>query len=229
MGTSKGYIAPTTIQWSQSKRAVTQYANEVSSDTRSNAAAKFASAMKCDRATSSAFIGALGRIASFSGSVRANGFEGALREFGREDLIGKNAGEVFDELLSDFTDAGATKEDYLAAQAIGEALNILEIEDLSELANIPTEDLIVEILSEYVKFSFAFRYSEKISVGRTPAQADYILKDMEGYISNKIHSDFDRNALRDMNFRSLGTSSIANQLLADALSIFEEFYGEVKP
>lgn len=227
MGTSKGYIAPTSIHWSLSKRAVTQYMNGVSPDTRSNAASKFASAMKNDSAASSAFTRALWKMALFSNRVHTSGFESALREVGREDLIGKNAGEVFDELLNDFTNDGATKEDYLAAQAIGEALNILGIENLSELANIPTEDLIIEILSEYVKYSFAFRYSEKISAGRTPAQADSILRDMGNYISNKIHSDFDRSVLNGMDIKSLGTSGVANQLLVDALSIFEEYYGEV--
>ena len=44
MGTSKGYIAPTTVPWSQAKRAVTGYINNGDSEARANAASKFATA-----------------------------------------------------------------------------------------------------------------------------------------------------------------------------------------
>lgn len=226
MGTSKGYIAPTTIQWSQSKRAVTAFVNNRDSESRIKAASKYATAMKADIASSGNFSIAAGKIASFAIHVHHGGLDSALQIFGREDLIGKSAEEVFDALLSDFTNAGATKEDYLAAQAIGEALDILGIEDLAELGSIATEDLMIEMLSEYLKYSFSFRYSEKIMTGRSPAEAELIRKDMEGYISNTIHSNFDRNRIRSVDFTNLNSSAIVNELLVDALSMFEDFYEE---
>lgn len=52
MGTSKGYIAPTTPHWSQAKRAVTSYINSGDGESRAKAASKYASAMHHDIATS---------------------------------------------------------------------------------------------------------------------------------------------------------------------------------
>lgn len=42
MGTSKGYIAPTTPHWSQAKRAVTSYINSGDGESRAKAASKYA-------------------------------------------------------------------------------------------------------------------------------------------------------------------------------------------
>ena len=52
MGTSKGYIAPTTPHWSQAKRGVTSYINGGDGESRAKAASKYASAMHHDIATS---------------------------------------------------------------------------------------------------------------------------------------------------------------------------------
>ncbi len=63
MGTSKGYIAPTTPHWSQAKRAVTSYINSGDGESRAKAASKYASAMHHDIATSEQFTKAAGSIA----------------------------------------------------------------------------------------------------------------------------------------------------------------------
>lgn len=46
MGTSKGYIAPTTPHWSTAKRAVTAFINNRDFDSKTKAASKYATAMK---------------------------------------------------------------------------------------------------------------------------------------------------------------------------------------
>ena len=46
MGTSKGYIAPTTSHWSTAKRAVTAFINNRDFDSKAKAASKYATAMK---------------------------------------------------------------------------------------------------------------------------------------------------------------------------------------
>lgn len=69
MGTSKGYIAPTTPHWSQAKRAVTSYINSGDGESRAKAASKYASAMHHDIATSEQFTKAAGSILSFAKAV----------------------------------------------------------------------------------------------------------------------------------------------------------------
>lgn len=158
MGTSKGYIAPTTPHWSQAKRAVTSYINNGDSGARAYAANKFVGAMKHDISSSESFIRASGNIVAFANAVSRSGLNQALRDAGREDLIGKSSEIVFNELLWDFTNYGSTTEDYLSAESISSALKELQVTDMEQLKDIPCEQLLTEILIEYIKFSFAFRY-----------------------------------------------------------------------
>ena len=226
MGTSKGYIPPTTIHWTQAKRAVTSYLNDRDFASMEKAAHKYTLAMKNDIITSSPFISAVGKVLSFSSSAKNGGLNNALHDIGREDLIEKNADDVFDILLNEFTNYGSSTEDVLAAQAIGGALNILGIEDLTELSKLSTEEFMIEVLSEYLKYSFGFRYSEKISKGRTPAEAADILANMEQYISNKIHTNLDKNKLKIVDFQNLSIDRYVENALKDALDVFSDFYEE---
>jgi len=55
MGTSKGYIAPTTPHWSKAKRAVTSFVNNQDYDSKAKAAGRYAAAMKTDMSTGGSF------------------------------------------------------------------------------------------------------------------------------------------------------------------------------
>lgn len=48
MGTSKGYIAPSTPHWAQAKRGVSMYINNPSGAVKSAAASKYAKAMNTE-------------------------------------------------------------------------------------------------------------------------------------------------------------------------------------
>ena len=218
MGTSKGYIAPTTPHWSQAKRAVTSYINNGDSGSRAYAANKFVGAMKHDISSSESFIRASGNIVAFANAVSRSGLNQALRDAGREDLIGKSSEIVFNELLWDFTNYGSTTEDYLSAESISSALKELQVTDM--------EQLLTEILIEYIKFSFAFRYEEKIRMKKSPAETDKLLKEMNGYISNKLRGNLDIKELKKVDFAQLKTSKIVENVLKDAYEVFELFYEE---
>lgn len=122
MGTSKGYIAPTTPHWSQAKRAVTSFVNNRDADSRAKAASRYATAMKTDMTTGGAFQSAAAGMLGFAQKVAADGLAGALREYNREDLIGKPSEVVWSELLHEFTNAGASTEDNLAADALSQTM-----------------------------------------------------------------------------------------------------------
>lgn len=89
MGTSKGYIAPTTSHWSTAKRAVTAFINNRDFDSKAKAASKYATAMKTDMSTGGSFQSAAARTLGFAQKVASGGLDNALREYNREDLIGK--------------------------------------------------------------------------------------------------------------------------------------------
>ena len=226
MGTSKGYIAPTTAHWASAKLAVTSFSGERDEEKKVKAARLFSAAMRHDIASSAPFINATNRLFYFLSVLVDNSLDNALLEIGRDDLIGKPSDEVFEELISEFTNSGSTIEDSLAADAISGALKNLEIDEVSDLESIPSEELLIEILCEYIKYSFSFRFSERISKNRTPAETAEIITDMWGYISNTIHEGFDKKPLQYVDFKHLGESDFVKNALIDALKMFEDFYEE---
>ena len=125
MGTSKGYIAPTTSHWSTAKRAVTAFINNRDFDSKAKAASKYATAMKTDMSTGGSFQSAAARTLGFAQKVASGGLDNALREYNREDLIGKPSEVVWTELLHEFTNSGASVEDNMAADALSQAMDNL--------------------------------------------------------------------------------------------------------
>ena len=213
MGTSKGYIAPTTPHWSQAKRAVTSYINSGDGESRAKAASKYASAMHHDIATSEQFTKAAGSILSFAQAVSRGGINNALHEFNRNDLIGKSSDEIYNELIQDFTNYGNTTEDYLSAEAIRAALKGLNITDLGDLKDVAPD-------------SFAFRYEEKIRMKRNPEETERLLEKMDKYISNELHNNLKLEDIKTMDFGHLQASEVVKRSLEDAYQVFELFYGE---
>ena len=130
------------------------------------------------------------------------------------------------ELLHEFTNSGASVEDNMAADALSQAMDNLEIEDIADIGNVSVDILLKEMLKEYIKENFDFRYEEKISKGKTPAQTSAILNDMHEYIENSIDGDLNLDNLKSVDFSNMGTSQIVEDALRDALSVFEKYYGE---
>ena len=48
--------------------------------------------------------------------------------------------------------------------------------------------LLKEMLIEYIKFSFAFRYEEKILMKKAPAETKELIQKMNKYISDELHN-----------------------------------------
>lgn len=226
MGTSKGYIAPTTPHWSKAKRAVTSFVNNQDYDSKTKAAGRYAAAMKTDMSARGSFQSAASAMMGFAQQVAASGLDNTLKEYNREDLIGKSSEVIWSELLHEFTNAGASIEDNLAADALSQAMDNLDIEDIVDIGNVPADVLLKEMLKEYIKVNFDFRYEEKISRGKTPAQTADILKDMHEYIENSIDGELDLSGLKTVDFSDIGASRIVENILIDALSVFEKYYGE---
>ena len=85
MGTSKGYIAPSTPYWSRAKRSVTSYLGNPSDNKRNSAASGYAKAMGSAGFSNNRAVHAFSGIASFAAFSGANGYQAALREIGRDD------------------------------------------------------------------------------------------------------------------------------------------------
>ena len=226
MGTSKGYISPTRIQWTQTKRAVTQMIHDNDSASVAKAGSKFATAMKTDTASGSTFSKAVTGILGLSKSVASHGASYALNQIQRPDLIGKPPAEIWDELIHEYTHNGATVEDTLAADALSRALSNLNITDLDQLGSISQEVLLKELLIDFVTINFDFRFSEKIGKNRTPAEAHRILKEMQDYIRSSLYENLSFVDITNVDFTNLPGSKYVDKALNDAYSVFEELYKE---
>ena len=205
---------------------MTSYINSGDGESRAKAASKYASAMHHDIVTSEQFTKAAGSILSFAKAVSHGGINNALHEFNRNDLIGKSSDEIYNELIQDFTNYGNTTEDYLSAEAIRAALKGLNITDLGDLKDVAPDVLLKEMLIEYIKFSFAFRYEEKIRMKRNPEETERLLEKMDKYISNELHNNLKLEDIKTMDFGHLQASEVVKRSLEDAYKVFELFYGE---
>lgn len=226
MGTSKGYIPPTTPHWTQAKRAVTALLNSENFDSRAKAASKFATAVKTDISSRNTITVASVALLGFAQKIRSVGLEETLRDYDRLDLLDKSSEVIWAELLHTFTNAGATAEEHLVADALSQAIDNLEIENISELGDISAELLLKEILKEYIKAYFAFCYEEKISKGRSPAEVVEILNGMNEYIDNSLDNDLDLSRINTVDFTDLNADTVVENALVDALNVFEKYYGE---
>lgn len=226
MGTSKGYIAPTRIQWSQTKRAVTQMLRDGDSGSVAKVASKFANAMKADTVSGNTFTNAVTGILGLSKSVSSHGVEYALNQIHRSDLIGKSPTEIWDELFHEYTQNGATVEDALAADALSKALINLNILDLEQLGNISQDVLLKEMLIDFVIVNFDFRFAEKIGKDRTPADTQRILKEMQDYIRSSLYENLSFRDISNTDFTNLSGNVYVEKALNDTYSVFEELYTE---
>ena len=140
MGTSKGYISPTRIEWTNAKRSVGQMIKNPSAESISKAASRFSTAMKSDMASAgnATFISAATSILGFVNRASSQGIDAALKEIDREDLIGRDSSEIWDELLYMYTNEGESDEDSLALDALSLATKNLNI-DLERLSEIQSD------------------------------------------------------------------------------------------
>lgn len=226
MGTSKGYIPPTTLYWKESKRAVTSYIRCLDSESREKAIRKFAEAMKSDIAASSEFVTAAGRVVAFANLVASDGVDNALHYYGRDDLIGKSSSKIYSALLQEFTNHGSTTEGYLSYVSISSALEALEINDLEQIEDLNPDILLKEIIIEYVKNSFAFRYEEKILERKTPDETYKILSEINEYISNELHTKLAIDDIMTVDFARMDSADIVKKSLENAYRVFMIFYGD---
>lgn len=226
MGTSKGYIPPTRIQWTNAKRAVTQMLSNRDASSTAKAVSRFATAMKADATPNTTFSKAVTGILGLSKAIAGSGSTNALNQIGRQDLIGKSSEEIWNELLHEYTNSGSTAEDALAADALSKTLENLNIKDLEQLGEVQQDVLLLEMLINFISINFEYRFSEKIGKDRSPLEASRIIKEIQDYIRSNLYETLKFSDINDVNFLDLSNSQYVDVSLRDAYSIFENLYTE---
>lgn len=226
MGTSKGYIAPTKPEWTSAKRAVSSYLRNRDSDSKSNAVKKYAEAMTSSGMVSNnSFASAAGNVLGFASGVSHNGVDKTLHYFGRDDLIGKDPEYIMNELLDQFTNNQATLEDSLAADALSQTFENLDINTVEDFDSVNLDILLRQLVTEFININFDLRFEEKIGKGRTPAEKTCILGEMHNYIADTLHDCLSQKELQHIDFSNISASKIVQETLEEALSVCANYYG----
>lgn len=227
MGTSKGYISPTRIQWSNAKRAVGEMIKSTNSNSITKAASRFATAMKSDMAVSSSstFSAAAAGLIGFINRATVNGLDVALKEIDREDLLSKNSEEIWDELLYYYTQDGKTDEDSLAIDALSLATKKLHI-DVEHLEEVQQDVLLKEMLVNYISLKFEYHYEEKIGKLKVPSEKNDILDKIKRYIRGNVYEKLPLKEMENVNFYKLDGCIYVDDALEDAFTTLEEMYME---
>lgn len=231
MGTSKGYIPPTSPEWSKAKRAVSTFLRNRDSESFAAAVSKYAEAQKRGSGTNGKIIGAsfssaAGNIISFAKGLQVNGLDKTLHQFGRDDLIGKPPETIVNELMSQFTNNCATAEDALALEALSATFDKLQIITPDDLANVDLDAFLIELIIEFVNDDFDFRFHEKIGQGKTPEETLGILKEVHGYIDGTLRNKLTTNDIKQMNLSNMSINGMVSTMLDEAFAVCMNIYGD---
>lgn len=225
MGTSKGYIAPSTPHWSQAKRQLTSYISNQTSDNRRNVARKYANAMSTEGFDKSRVVINFSNFARFASSIRSVGYKHALEEIDRNDILDMNSEDALNELMYCFANDCITIDDKITLDCISATLSILEIKQPEDLKNIETNTLIKVLVCQFAKFKFAQLFDKQIR-NKDSLNADKIVLDMQNYIYYTMENSLTTDLLSSINPQNLAEEKIVKEIIEEAFKRMEEFYGE---
>ena len=224
MGTSKGYIAPTSPTWSSSKRDVTSYITNPTEKNKIDAAAGYSKAIRNSNYGGQA-IKVFSGFASFVSSSKSHGIRVALREIQQEQLLVLPPEEAINDLLLYFSDGGNTIENNIALDCLSEAIEVLEIKDLTDLESIDTNTLIRELVCQFAKLKFAQTYDQHIRQKcPTPELANSRIQEMQEFIYYTTRDKLTDLVVAAINPHNLSDECVVKDVLDEAFRIMEQYY-----
>lgn len=227
MGTSKGYIAPSTPNWKRAKREISHYLSNPTDVARKNVAAQYARAMAGDSYNVSQVTRAFAGAISFSSASTARGYAVALREIGREDILSLEPKEALDALISHFANDGSTIDDKIALDSMVETFKALEVIQLEDLQGIDTSRLLKEMVCQFAKLKFAQLFDKQIRT-KCPVieEANARIAEMQEYIYYAMNQQLTENILKEINPHNLANEMIVQNTLNKGFELMTIFYGE---
>ena len=226
MGTSKGYISPSTPNWASAKRGISGYISDPSETKKKGAIADYSKAMTADTSlyqNAAAIFADFGNFVSYSNH---HGIERALSEYGKDYINELSAEEAFFSLVNSFSE-GNTIDDVIANGCISEALIVLEINSLDDFSKIDNKALIKELVCQFAKQKFAQMFDKHIkNKCKNINAAQSYLKDLQEYIYYTVKSQLTDNALSEINPKSIANVEIVTRVINKAFDLLEHYYDE---
>lgn len=222
MGTSKGYIAPSTPHWSKAKRCVSMYVSNPSETERNKAASKYARAMQEGGFNNNRAVNAVAQLTHFIITSKSQGYTNALHEIGRDDIISMSPEEALNELLLHFSNDASTIDDTIGLESISAAFNVLEIQDLEDLTKVNINKFIKEFVCQFAKMKFAQLFDKQIrNKCSSLAQANDRVAEMQDFIYYTIKQSLTDEILAEINPLSLSDENIIKNVLQKGFGLIE--------
>ncbi len=214
MGTSKGYIAPSTPAWSQAKRSVSRFLSTPTSHERSHAASKYAQAMNSGSYSTEHVARVFSGVINFSSTSSGRGYASALRNIEREDILNLSPAEALSELVSHFANDGSTIDDKIAIDCISESFDVLNILNPDDLQNIDANRLLKELVCQFAKHKFAQMFDKQIRT-KCPIieEANARIADMQEFIYYTMEQQLTAEVLREINPQNLADEAIVQNTI----------------
>jgi len=241
MGTSKGYQAPTTPQWSKLKGDVTRYSKDgaalptiardiIRDFIKVSSGTPNAGGGGGTRKGSNAAIATGKKLAGFARSVATGGLGKALEEIGLGELVGKSAGEITLALLDKLCDEGSTLDEVDVRNALSDLTDELleEAKSYDEVVLKLEEKFTLEILEQllftffnyYLYHQFCRVFYERLVAKHGESKTENFLKSIRDFIASELkYQTFEKN-LAHVDWSGEEGEHISNEVLQRTLLVF---------
>jgi hypothetical protein len=244
MGTSKGYSAPTTPQWSRLKGDVTRVSKNgsVPSDTARSIVRDFVRTNGGAELMSGGGGGGTGgshqaaptagrRLANFTRSVASSGLSAALREIGLGELIGKSAGEITLSLLNKLCEDGSTFDEVDARNAMSDLTNEL-LKDTTSYEQVEAvleqkftlealEGHLLTFFGYYLYHHFCRAFFDRLCTKHGEQVTIGFLGSIRDFISSELKVQTFGKNLSQVDWSGDEGKAIASEIMHSTLMVFE--------
>jgi len=231
MGTSKGYIPPKSPKWRQAKTAITRMSKGTyNRDDAKKAISRFADAYATTHLPNSNISLVAGGVVNFLHSIGTNGLEETAKSLGLDSLLDKEGLELYKGIIDYFARDFSSTDGEIIRDSLSETLKGLEIETFDDLANITSEEFLIDFIVNFAIKNFEFCFSEKILSNQEMAcNYDRIIDDVSIIIENKIVTDIEINNSLQIDYLSKDGQDYIKSICKecfDSLKFIEEDYYE---
>ena len=224
MGTSKGYIAPTSIEWRQAKRAVSQYSRDTGSSSKmQKAITHYANATASNTEKYIRTGSAISQIAGVFSAASRGTLSEYLHSIDRDDLSNKPLSEIVWSLLQKDS-AGNDSETQLLLNTIPKVMDNLEIVDASDLNLVQPISFLIDFLGEFICNDFDHSFEETMRRRLSPVEYDAAIDEVHGYIKTTVFSRKAELQSRVKSFDALSDNGFVTEIISDTYSFMASIY-----
>lgn len=240
MGTSKGYNAPTSPQWTNVKREVTRlvrHGRPSPSSVRkiirdyiiANGGPRGMAGGGGVAGGSKAAQKIAGNLAGFLSSVDSLGFQEALRQVGLESFVGKPVKEIVFSLLDYFGGPASTINDVDARKGLSDLMDELfgdaeteEVEQIMETVSQREElgNVLLKFFGYYLYEQFCRVFYERLVAGVGETRAEEFLDEIRDHICSVLKNETLNQDISKIDWSGEQGKVITDNILQETLEVF---------